>query len=76
MVLKDWKKTINEKYMIKFGKRNASNAVTIEIYPICENKILKYHVRVGSVFSVHLESKSFELKSKALSYAKQYMRTH
>jgi hypothetical protein len=70
MALKDWKKTVDEKYSIIFKNTRTSNYVQIFPKLVGRGRNLVYSV-------IHYRGdRTFKTKSEALKYAKEYMKNH
>jgi hypothetical protein len=72
MALKDWKKTLNQKYRIEWLNRKSN----IGIYIFWSRNENSWFFRYYKFNMAHHEIGKFKSKSQALKFAKAYLRTH
>jgi hypothetical protein len=79
MATKDWKKLPKkQRGVIEWGNKNSSETIAIapNSSPVGATKDNKWSIWIGDVFGADEEIKKQYTKQQALSFAKQYMRTH
>ncbi len=73
MSLKDWKKTLDETYLVHYYNEKNGNRLRLESVFI-DNSPNEWQVRVGGFTNGKIRRHSIKTKAQALKFAKNYMR--